>query len=46
MQSDALMLRQRLDNTLAYVLEKAYTEGISYQRFARRRAIAGMQGRP
>lgn len=43
MQSDALMLRQRLDNTLGYVLEEAYLEGISYQRFARRRAIARMQ---
>jgi len=43
MQSDALMLRQRLDNTLGYVLEEAYLEGISYQRFARRRAFAKMQ---
>ena len=43
MQSDAQMLRQRLDNTLGYVLEKAYLEGISYQRFARRRAIARTQ---
>lgn len=43
MQSDALMLRQRLDNTLGYVLEEAYLEGISYQRFARRRALARMQ---
>lgn len=43
MKSDALMLRQRLDNTLGYVLEKAYLEGISYQRFARRRSIARMQ---
>jgi thioredoxin-related protein len=42
MQSDALMLRQRLNNTLSYVLEKAYTEGISFQRFARRRSIARM----
>jgi hypothetical protein len=37
------MLRQRLDNTLGYVLEEAYVEGISYQRFARRRSIARMQ---
>jgi thioredoxin-related protein len=43
MQSDALMLRQRLNNTLGYVLEEAYLEGISYQRFARRRSIARMQ---
>ena len=43
MRSDALMLRQRLDNTLGYVLEEAYLEGISYQRFARRRSIARMQ---
>lgn len=42
MLSDAMMLRQRLDNTLGYVLEKAYMEGISYQRFARRRALARM----
>jgi hypothetical protein len=37
------MLRQRLNNTLGYVLEKTYMEGISYQRFARRRSIARMQ---
>lgn len=43
LRSDALMLRQRLDNTLGYVLEEAYLEGISYQRFARRRSIARMQ---
>jgi hypothetical protein len=36
------MLRQRLDNTLGYVLGKAYLERISYQRFARRRAIQRM----
>jgi thioredoxin-related protein len=43
LQSDALMLRQRLENTLGYVLERAYEDGISYQRFARRRSIARMQ---
>lgn len=32
MRSDAIMLRQRLDNTLGYVLEKAYLQGISYER--------------
>jgi thioredoxin-related protein len=41
--TDALMLRQRLNNALGYVLEKAYLEGISYQRFARRRALAKMR---
>jgi thioredoxin-related protein len=40
MLTDAMMLRQRFDNTLGYVLEQAYLEGISYQRFARRRAMA------
>ncbi|MGB5744315.1 MAG: thioredoxin fold domain-containing protein [Sedimenticolaceae bacterium] len=37
-KTDAMMLEGRLDNTLGYVLERAYLEGINYQRFASRRA--------
>jgi len=40
MLTDAFMMRGRLDNTLAYVLEEAYLEGINYQRFASRRRMA------
>ncbi|MGB1110256.1 MAG: thioredoxin fold domain-containing protein [Gammaproteobacteria bacterium] len=38
MTTDAMMLHARLNNTLGYVLERAYEEGIRYQRFASRRA--------
>jgi thioredoxin-related protein len=38
--TDAFMTRGRLDNTLAYVLEEAYLEGINYQRFTSRRRMA------
>lgn len=43
MPSSALMLRQRLDNTLGDVLEKAYLEEMSYQRSTQPRSIARMQ---
>lgn len=36
---DSLVLRQRMMNSLYYVLEKAYLKGMSYQRFARSRAL-------
>ena len=39
-KTDAMMLEGRLDNTLSYVLERAYREGINYQRFASRRTAA------
>lgn len=44
LQTDALVLRQRMINALHYVLERAYDKGWSYQRFARARAIAARQG--
>lgn len=39
LQTDALVLRQRMRNSLYYVLERAYEKGWSYQRFARSRAV-------
>lgn len=37
---DALALRQRMMNSLNYVLERAYKKGWTYQRFARSKGIA------
>lgn len=37
--TDALVLRQRMMNSLNYVLERAYEKGWTYQRFARTKAI-------
>lgn len=39
LQTDALVLRQRMMNSLYYMLERAYEKGWSYQRYARTRAI-------
>jgi thioredoxin-related protein len=43
LQTDALVLQQRMMNSLNYVLERAYERGWSYQRFARSQAIARQQ---
>lgn len=37
---DTLVLRQRMMNSLNYVLERAYKKGWTYQRFARSKGIA------
>jgi thioredoxin-related protein len=39
LETDALVLSQRMMNTMNYVLEKAYEKGWTYQRFARSKAI-------
>ena len=41
--SDALMLRQRMMNSLLYTLERAYEKQWSYQRFARSKALERLQ---
>jgi thioredoxin-related protein len=39
-KTDALVLKQRMMNSLNYMLEEAYEKGWTYQRFARSKAIA------
>lgn len=39
LRTDALVLRQRMLNSLHYVLERAYDQDWTYQRFARARAL-------
>lgn len=41
LKTDGLVLRQRMINSLHFVLDKAYQQGMTYQRFARARAMAG-----
>jgi len=43
LKTDALVLRQRMMNSLNFVLEKAYKKGWSYQKFARTKAIERYQ---
>lgn len=43
LRTDALVLRQRMINSLLYVLERAYEKDWTYQRFARSRALARMR---
>jgi thioredoxin-related protein len=43
LETDALVLRQRMMNSLNYVLERAYEKGWTYQRFARSKAIERWQ---
>ncbi len=42
-RTDALVLRQRMMNSLNFVLERAYEKGWSYQRFARSKGIERAQ---
>jgi thioredoxin-related protein len=44
LKTDALVLNQRLINSLNFVLDKAYEKGWNYQRFARSQAIKRRQG--
>jgi thioredoxin-related protein len=39
LKTDALVMRQRMMNSLLYVLERAYEKGWTYQQFARSKAI-------
>ena len=39
MKTDALVLKQRMMNSLSYMLEEAYKKGWTYQRYARSQAI-------
>ena len=39
LRTDALVIRQRMLNSLLYVLERAYAKDWTYQRFARSRAL-------
>ncbi|EGV17074.1 thioredoxin family protein [Thiocapsa marina] len=43
LRTDALVLRQRMMNSLMYTLERAYEKQWSYQRFARSKALERMQ---
>jgi thioredoxin-related protein len=43
LRTDALVLEQRMTNSILFVLERAYDKGWSYQRFARSRALARQQ---
>ncbi len=43
LKTDALVLHQRLMNSLNYVLEQAYKKGWTYQQFARSKAIERSQ---
>lgn len=43
LKTDTLVLRQRMRNALRYVLERAYAQGITYQRFARTQALERQQ---
>ncbi len=51
LKTDALVLRQRMKNSLKFVLDKAYEQGMTYQRYARTRALekfaaASSDGKP
>lgn len=39
LKTDTLVLRQRMRNSLQYVLERAYEKDMTYQRFARSKAL-------
>jgi thioredoxin-related protein len=43
LKTDALVLRQRMMNSLFYVLERAFEKGWTYQRFARSKGIEKLQ---
>ncbi len=43
LRTDALVLRQRMMNSLMYALERAYDKDWTYQRFARTKAIERMR---
>jgi len=43
LKTDALVLRQRMMNSLYYVLERAYEKDWTYQQFARSKAIERYQ---
>lgn len=43
LKTDALVLRQRMLNSLNYVLEKAYSKGWTYQQYARSKAFEKFQ---
>lgn len=43
LRTDALVLRQRMMNSLLYTLERAYENQWTYQRFARSKAIESIQ---
>ena len=45
LETDALVLNQRMLNALDYVLERAYEKGWTYQRFARQRGAERMRER-
>ncbi len=45
LETDALVLRQRMMNSLNYVRERAYEKGWTYQRFARSKAIERWRAR-
>jgi len=44
LQSDALVLKSRMNNSLGFMRERAYEKGWTYQRYARTKALERMQG--
>jgi hypothetical protein len=40
---DSLVLRQRMERALLYVLEKAYLRGMTYQKFTRDKTIGKLK---
>ncbi|MEA3276805.1 MAG: hypothetical protein U9Q81_16225 [Pseudomonadota bacterium] len=44
LQTDALVLKSRMMNSLGFVAERAYEDGWTYQRFARSQAMARAAG--
>lgn len=46
LKTDALVLHQRMKNSLNYVLEQAYKKDWTYQQFARSKAIERFQRKP
>jgi thioredoxin-related protein len=45
LRTDALVLHQRMMNSLLYVLERGFEKGWTYQRFARSKGIEKLQGK-
>lgn len=44
LQSDALVLKSRMNNSLGFMRERAYEKGWTYQRYARSKALGRAQG--
>lgn len=45
LRTDALVLKQRMENSINYVLDRAYEKNWTYQRYARSKSIKRMQSK-